>query len=628
MIQVAKNNKTLDLIIKTIFNMKNSLSFIYLFILLLIMCSEKIYSQSPQDLNTNVTTALDDSSVGTIASSFNQARREEEMQLGLGANAINDLVMPTQATWNAFSDDQKALYLLNDERTARAGINYGAGLVKGLPFNGIEANIDAVAQAWAQYNVDNNIVEHCHPNPNTDCPIQRINAAFPTGCTEFGGGIENLFASSQGTSFSTEGALLQAIYGWNYQDANSGWGHRQANLSQSHDDNYGDPDEEGLVGFGIAQTDNPNVTWKTVVVVKFADPSPAPACNTYNITVETPVGGAAGPQGHTCSTAFPISASGTYNAPAANQEMGAADQNIATHAIWYRFTPPVSGMINVRSCNAGNNNNVMGGGHNHVYPSSSTCATVNVDVANVIHTTSNTCGNQTSTEDIPVTAGVPIYIEWDDADGGAAFTWILEYVNTGGGPCNQHETVNAPTTTGTTQASLTISTNGALTATSAIFSAPTINLNQGFNVPVNTTFETNQVGCVGGPVEDGSCAAPYTLTCGIPLNLSTVGAANSNWDDYGGGQFYSSPENVHVTTVPANATVTLTLSDFNLDLDMFVSLACDDDPLMIIGSAETLNNPEQVILQNPNATPTMIYIIVETYGDPNGDSYTLSCSLN
>jgi len=622
--------------------MKNSYSLFCLCILLLTIYSKKIYSQTAPDLLYNVTTQLDYSSVGAIANSFNQARREEEMQLNLPANTIADLLMPTQATWDGFSDDQKALYVLNDERTARAGIDYGDGTpYKGLPFNGIEANIDAAAQNWAQYNVDNDIFEHCEPNPPpVNCPLDRINAAFPAGCTEFGGGIENLSASSEGTSFSTEGALLQAIFGFSYQDGLNQndpnydpnnpviWGHRRADLDQSFNDNYADPDEEGLVGFGIAQTDNPNVTWKTVVVVKFADPSPAPACNTYNITVETPVGGAAGPQGHTCSTAFPISASGTYNAPAANQEMGAADQNIATHAIWYRFTPPVSGMINVRSCNAGNNNNVMGGGHNHVYPSSSTCATVNVDVANVIHTTSNTCGNQTSTEDIPVTAGVPIYIEWDDADGGAAFTWILEYVNTGGGPCNQHETVNAPTTTGTTQASLTISTNGALTATSAIFSAPTINLNQGFNVPVNTTFETNQAGCVGGPVEHGSCAAPYTLTCGIPLNLSTVGAANSNWDDYGGGQFYSSPENVHVTTVPANATVTLTLSDFNLDLDMFVSLACDDDPLMIIGSAETLNNPEQVILQNPNATPTMIYIIVETYGDPNGDSYTLSCSLN
>ncbi len=610
--------------------MKNRCPFLCLFILVLTICSQKSFGQTAPDLIYNVNTQLDYSSVGAIANSFNQARREEEMQLNLAANTIADLVMPTQATWDAFSDDQKSLYILNDERTARAGIDYGGGVsYKGLPFNGIEANIDVVAQDWAQYNVDNNIFEHCH---NGSCPVDRINAAFPPGCTEFGGGIENLSASSEGTSFSTEGALLQAIFGWNYQDGaafpgdpNIVWGHRRANLDQSFNDNYGDPNEEGLVGFGIAQTNNPAVTWKTVVVVKFADPSPAPACNNYNITVETPVGGAAAPQGFTCATAFPINAPATYNAPAANQEMGAADQNSATHAIWYRFTPPMSGMINVRSCNIAANNGVMGGGHNHVYPSTTNCNSAAADVANLIHTSSNTCGNQTSTQDIPVTAGTPIYIEWDDSGGSAGFTWILEYVNNNGGQCNQHETVNAPTTTGTTQASLTISTNGALTATSAIFSAPTINLNQGFNVPANTTFETNQAGCAGGAVEDGTCAAPYTLTCGTPLNLTTVGGTN-NWEDYGFGANYPGPERVHQLTLQGNQTVTITLSNFNLDLDFFVSTACDDDPNFIVGSAATLDNPEVVTITNPFPQAETVYIIVDTFGQPDGDTYTLSCN--
>lgn len=115
----------------------------------------------PKDLLMNVTTETDWSTVVTIENSFNSSRRQEEMQLGLPANSIMNLDLPGQATWNAYSVDQKALYIMNDERTARAGINYGTGPVKGLPFNGIEAKIDNVAQNWSQYQIDNNTTGHC-----------------------------------------------------------------------------------------------------------------------------------------------------------------------------------------------------------------------------------------------------------------------------------------------------------------------------------------------------------------------------------------------------------------------------------------------------------------------------------
>ncbi|MCB0668650.1 MAG: hypothetical protein KDC80_22650, partial [Saprospiraceae bacterium] len=251
-----------------------------------------LYGQAadePQDLNSDVNIATDWSTVNTIENAFNAARRAEEMQLGLGANAIQDLDLPDQTTWNGYSIDQRALYIMNDERTARAGVNYGMGGVKGLPFNGIEANIDQVAQNWAQYNVDNNVFEHCHPTMNNaDCPAGRIDAAYPNGCTEFGGGIENLHASSSGT-ISFADVALDAIFGWIYQDAGSAWGHRHAMLSQSYDDDYGEAMQEGLVGFGIAQTTNAGVQWKTVVVINFTNPvADAQAGNCgYNITVST-----------------------------------------------------------------------------------------------------------------------------------------------------------------------------------------------------------------------------------------------------------------------------------------------------------------------------------------------------
>ena len=242
---------------------------------LFIFISIFLYSQAPdepKDLLMNVTVATNWSTVETIENTFNTARRQEEMQLGLPANSIQNLNLPGQNTWDAYSLDQKALYICNDERTSRAGINYGTGAVKGLPFNGIEANIDAAAQNWSQYLVDNNAWGHCHPtNNNADCPGGRIAAAYPNGCTEFGGGIENLSAHSSGTIPLVD-AALGAIFGWIYEDATSAWGHRHAMLAQSYDDDYGAAGQEGFVGFGVAQTTNPAVQWKTIVTINFTIP--------------------------------------------------------------------------------------------------------------------------------------------------------------------------------------------------------------------------------------------------------------------------------------------------------------------------------------------------------------------
>ncbi|MCB0685365.1 MAG: hypothetical protein KDC53_02535, partial [Saprospiraceae bacterium] len=246
-------------------------------------------ADEPKDLNSNVMVAKDWSTVTTIENTFNAARRQEETQLGLGANAIQNLNLPDQTTWDGYSIDQKALYIMNDERTSRAGVNYGMGGVKGLPFNGIEANLDQVSQDWAQYNVDNNVFEHCHPdNMPANCPEGRIAGAYPNGCTEFGGGIENLYANSDGTVSPTI-VTYDAIFGWIYVDATSNWGHRHAMLAQSYDDDYGDVGQEGFVGFGIAQTTNAAVTWKTIATVNFVNPvSDAEAVNCgYNITVST-----------------------------------------------------------------------------------------------------------------------------------------------------------------------------------------------------------------------------------------------------------------------------------------------------------------------------------------------------
>jgi subtilisin-like proprotein convertase family protein len=281
-------------------------------------------AQSPADLNADVTVTTNWTSVANIETTFNTARRQEETQLGLGVNAIMNLDLPSQAIWDGYSIDQRALYLMNDERTARAGINYGAGAVKGWPFNGIEANIDAVAQAWAQYNVDNNVFEHCHPTMATmDCSEGRIAGAYPGGCTEFGGGIENLHASSSGTISMAE-VTLDAIFGWIYEDAGSAWGHRQAMLAQDYDDDYGEAMQEGFVGFGIAQTTDAATQWKTVVVANFTNPvadAQAGACG-YNVTVTT--NSLAGPP---CATPPTINSVAAVQPPDCNTPVGSITVN-------------------------------------------------------------------------------------------------------------------------------------------------------------------------------------------------------------------------------------------------------------------------------------------------------------
>ena len=255
-------------------------------LLLVLWISNPLWSQAPNEprdlmMNVNVPLLWETMpiTVAIIENTFNQARRQEEMQLNLCPNSIRNLDLPDQATWSGYSDDQKALFLMNDERTSRAGINYGMGPVKGLPFNGIEANIDGAAQNWAQFLIDNNVTVHV---ANGSTPANRIAGAYPANCTEFGGGIENIFAS--GGNPSNEQVLLGAIFGFIYLDAASQWGHRRANLNQSYDDDYGLPLQEGFVGFGIARTNG-----RVVAVNKFTNPvadANAGACG-YNVTVPT-----------------------------------------------------------------------------------------------------------------------------------------------------------------------------------------------------------------------------------------------------------------------------------------------------------------------------------------------------
>lgn len=247
--------------------------------------------------------------VADIVAAFNHARREEESQLGLTANTLNDLVLPSQSAWDSMSDDDKALYLLNDERIARAGMLAG---VIGLPFAGIEQNIDSISAYYAQYLHDNDATGH-----NADGsggPFARIDNDAEIGslknCHEFLPRAENLaYFATTGTTIPLP--IERSIYNWVYADASSSWGHRETVLLQDlalnaqpgFKNNNGSNSHAGYLGFHHITSANyqpfPSFASNTgsVVVMNYFDPvsDANAALRGCNYLAGSPVGGTSGP---------------------------------------------------------------------------------------------------------------------------------------------------------------------------------------------------------------------------------------------------------------------------------------------------------------------------------------------
>ena len=269
-------------------------------------------AQSPRNLNGNIQPIHDfigTITVAQIEANFNNARRGEETQLGLPANSIQNLDLPDQATWDGYSYDQKMLFLLNDERTARAGINYGDGACLGLPFEGVESAIDQIANDYAQHLLDNDIFEH---NPNLASQMDNSPTIGGVGCMTMTSGTlpncchqeidrdENLAGAGSGAN-DINAPVEDAVYGWNYVDGPS-WGHREMNLLQNDNlpwsppnlwgfiDDYGDNGKAGLIGVGVAKTVAP--PYNSIVVLNYFDP--APACNFILIVDTDNLGGGNG----------------------------------------------------------------------------------------------------------------------------------------------------------------------------------------------------------------------------------------------------------------------------------------------------------------------------------------------
>ncbi len=190
----------------------------------------------PPDPTSNISWSGGVSGVADIQSAFNNARNQENSQLGTSLPAM---VLPTQAIWDGLTDSEKALWLVNQERVVR-------GL---MPLDSVEPNVTSVAQYYADYLFDNDTWGHYEDG---NSPWERLNNNPAIGaCHDYLSVSENIAV------FVTSGNSIplpveRSVYMWLYDDAGSSWGHRHAILYYPYNDNSGQAGREGFFGIGRA----------------------------------------------------------------------------------------------------------------------------------------------------------------------------------------------------------------------------------------------------------------------------------------------------------------------------------------------------------------------------------------
>ena len=253
-------------------------------VLLFVCFLVPIFSQnSPPDLNSDI--AWDENAVTAgnqqtyanktaIENAFNNARRKEETQKSLTANALGTLSLPSNFT--SLTEDIQAFMLLNFERTCRAGVSYSGTIASGLPLEAIENTIDGVSQAHMDWLIANNVWSHTGASGLS--PFQRIDNAIGISCRQFISYGENisLFGSSSGIPPLL---VAQSMYLYIYADAGNAWGHRRACLYQGFNNNRNSAASEGYFGWASGGrsngTYNPlgwGLAYQYATVMNFFDP--------------------------------------------------------------------------------------------------------------------------------------------------------------------------------------------------------------------------------------------------------------------------------------------------------------------------------------------------------------------
>jgi len=202
---------------------------------------EKGVNTYPDDPTTDIAWSGGTSTVLDIEAAFNNARTEENSQLGISLPMMS---FPSQSTWDNMTDNEKMFWLINQERTAR-GV---------LPLKNYESNVTGVAGYYAQYLVDNDAWGH-EQDGNT--PWERLESNQEINdCHDFLGVAENLavFVSSAN---NFQSIIARSVYNWMYDDGDCcTWGHRHAIVWDEYNNNSGSNSSEGFVGVGHAYGTN------------------------------------------------------------------------------------------------------------------------------------------------------------------------------------------------------------------------------------------------------------------------------------------------------------------------------------------------------------------------------------
>ena len=251
---------------------------------------EKLYPENDAEWLGNDAATVDD-----IERAFNFARAQDP-------SVFQYLIMPSQAVWDAMAAQEKGLYLINAERTAR-GIK---------PYEGAAPEVATVAQEYADYILTRNqVIGHYNDGLS---PGDRLDVnAYIAGNRDAHVRNESVASGSGYLEPSTvDRALAKAIFGWIYQDkawfedfdwaTGPAWGHRDHLLQTGLNENSGMPTAEGLIGFGVSRglylpgqaspetygyvtvfhTIDQNEQWN-LAAVSAVDTSAAQGCNTAHV---------------------------------------------------------------------------------------------------------------------------------------------------------------------------------------------------------------------------------------------------------------------------------------------------------------------------------------------------------
>ena len=217
------------------------------------------------DLPANIAWTGPNISLGTatvdqIETAYNYARSQENTAL---KTQIPEIDFPNAAVWATMNTNQKALWIINQERTAR-GI---------LPLEGTAPEVIEVAQNYCQYLIDNDTTGHYADGHNPLYRLQqneKINACMQSY-------NENIGYSYSNNNTAPTFVVERLIYWLIYEDAISNWGHRQNFFKSNFNDNSGEIGKEGLLGVGyVVSTSYKTYNYTAFAVFNIIDP-----CSTW-----------------------------------------------------------------------------------------------------------------------------------------------------------------------------------------------------------------------------------------------------------------------------------------------------------------------------------------------------------